>query len=121
MTTEENRKGYKERLEDFIALARSRKKAQFEVNLRKQIVKQSILSEEDINLKAEKDMYLLMADFALVGLGDESRTVTKIYAFGDINETDVEEKVIRIIANERLKTDYQRIRDAKIEYQKKFF
>jgi hypothetical protein len=121
MTTEENRKGYKERLEDFIALGKSRKNAQFEVNLRKQIVKQSIIPEETDNLKVEKNLYLLMADFALVGLGDERRTVTKIYAFGDINETGVEEKVIRIIANERLKMDYQRLQDAKIDFQKKFF
>jgi hypothetical protein len=120
MTTEESKKGYMERLEDLIALAISRNKGQFEVNLRKEIVKQDILPEED-KQKARKNWYLLMADFALVGSGGENRTVTKVYAFGDINETGAEEKVIRSIANERLKMDYQRFRDARIEYQEKSF
>ena len=121
MTTEESTKGYMERLEDLIALAISRNKGQFEVILRKEIVKQDILPEEADKQKARKNWYLLIADFALVGSGGVIRTVTKVYAFGDINETGAEEKVIRSIANERLKMDYQRFRDARIEYQEKLF
>jgi len=121
VTTEESKKGYMERLEDLIALAISRNKGQFEVKLRKEIVKQDTLPEEADKQKARKNWYLLMADFALVGSGGEIRTVTKVYAFGDINEPGAEEKVIRSIANERLKMDYQRFRDAGIEYQEKRF
>ena len=110
-----------ERLEDLIALAISRNKGQFEVNLRKEIVKQDALPDEADKQKAGKNWYLLMADFALTGSGGEIRTATKVYAFGDINETGAEEKVIRSIANERLKMDYQRFRDAGIEYLEKFF
>jgi len=109
-----------ERLEDLIALAISRNKGQFEVKLRKEIVKQDTLAEAD-KQKAGKNWYLLMADFALTGSGGEIRSVTKVYAFGDINESGAEEEVIRSIANERLKMDYQRFRDAGIEYQEKFF
>ena len=95
MTTEKSKKGYMERLEDLIALAISRNKGQFEVNLRKEIVKQDTLPGEADKQKAGKNWYLLMADFALAGSGGKIRTVTKVYAFGDINETDAEEKVIR--------------------------
>jgi hypothetical protein len=121
MTTEESKKGYMERLEDLIALAISRNKGQFEVKLRKEIVKQDTLPEEANKQKPGKNWYLLMADIALKGSGGEIRTVTKVYAFGDINETGAEEKVIRSIANERLKMDYQRFRDAGIEFQEKHF
>jgi vacuolar-type H+-ATPase subunit B/Vma2 len=121
VTTEKSKKGYMERLEDLIALAIFRNKGQFEVKLRKEIVKQDTLPEEADKQKARKNWYLLMADFALVGSGGEIRTVTKVYAFGDINETGADEKVIRSIANERLKMDYQRFRDAGIEYQEKRF
>jgi hypothetical protein len=121
VTTEKSKKGYMERLEDLIALAISRNKGQFEVNLRKEIVKQDALPEKADIQKARKNWYLLMADFALVGSGGQIRTVTKVYSFGDINETGAEEKMIRSIANERLKMDYQRFRDARIECQEKFF
>ena len=121
MTTEESKKGYMERLEDLIALAISRNKGQFEVKLCKETVKQDTLPEEANKQKPGKNWYLLMADIALKGSGGEIRTVTKVYAFGDINETGAEEKVIRSIANERLKMDYQRFRDAGIEYQEKHF
>jgi hypothetical protein len=121
MTTEKSKKGYMERLEDLIALAISRNKGQFEVSLRKETVKQDTLPEEADIQKTRKNWYLLMADFALTGSGGDIHTVTKVYAFGDINESGAEEKVIRSIANERLKMDYQRFRDAGIEYQENFF
>ncbi len=111
-----------ERLEDLIAVAISLNKGRFEINLRKEIVKQDTpLAEAADKQKAGKNWYLLMADFALTGSGGKTRTVTKVYAFGDINETGVEENMIRSIASERLKMDYQRFRDAGIEYLKKFF
>jgi hypothetical protein len=121
VTTEKSKKGYMERLEDLIALAISRNKGQFEVNLRKEIVKQETLPGEADKQKAGKNWYLLMADFALTGSGGQIRTATKVYAFGDIHESGAEEEVIRSIANERLKMDYQRFRDAGIEYQEKRF
>ena len=110
-----------ERLEDLIALAISRNKGQFEVSLRKEIVKQVALAAEADKQKDGKDWYLLMADFALVGSGGDIRTAAKVYAFGDIKESGAEEEVIRSIANERLKMDYQRFRDAGIEYRENFF
>lgn len=121
MTTEESKKDYMGRLEDLIARAISRNKGQFEVSLRKETVKQDILAAEADKQKAGKNWYLLMADFALTGSGGDIRTVTKVYAFGDINETGAEEEMIRSIANERLKMDYQRFRDAGIAYPEKLF
>lgn len=111
-----------ERLEDLIALAISRNKGQFEVALRKEVVKQDALTAEEAHeQKARKNWYLLMADFVLTGSGADTRTATKVYAFGDIHETGAEEEVIRSIANERLKTDYRRFQDAGIAASEKFF
>ena len=121
MTTGESQRVYKERLEDFISLAKSGKKFQIEVNLRKEIVKQVTHPEETDNLEVERILYLLMADFTMVGAPGERHEVSKVYALGDINETEVDEKVTRNIANERLKMDYHRFRDAKIDYQEEFF
>lgn len=121
MTKVESEKGYTERLEDLISMANAGKPCQIGVNLRKEIVKQLIFPEETDNLKVERDLYLLMADFTPAGGGAEGRKSTKVYAFGAINETDVEEKVVRSIANERLKMDYRRFRDAKVQCEEKFF
>ena len=121
MTTEESQKGYMERLEDLIALAISRNKGQFEAKLRKEMVKQDMLPEETGEQTARKNRYLLIADFSMIGSGGKNRTVTKVYAFGDIQETVSEQEVIRSIANERLKMDYQRLRDAGIVCKETFF
>jgi hypothetical protein len=121
VTTEESQKGYMERLEDLIALAISRNKGQFEAKLRKEMVKQDMLPEETGEQTARKNWYLLIADFSLIGSGGKNRTVTKVYAFGDIQETVSEQEVIRSIANERLKMDYQRLRDAGIVCKETFF
>ncbi|MFC1531801.1 hypothetical protein ACFL7M_00315 [Thermodesulfobacteriota bacterium] len=121
MTKEESQQDYNERLENLILFAKSGKKDQIKVNLHKEIIKQVTQSEETDDLKVEKDLYLLIGDFTLAGAQGKRHDVTKVYAFGNIDETEIEEKVIRNIANERLKMDYQRLRNMEIEYHEEFF
>jgi hypothetical protein len=121
MTKGDVQRGRKERLEDFIDLAKKGKKVRVKVHLRKEIVKQMGHPEETDNMSVEMDMALLVGDFVPVGLQGEDRMVTKVYGIASINETEIDEKIIRNIANERLKTDYKRLKDGRIEVEEKFF
>jgi hypothetical protein len=121
MTKENVQRGRKVRLEDFIDLARGGKKVQVRVHLRKEIVKQMGHPEETDDMSVEMDMALLIGDFDPVGLQGEGHLVTKVYGIASINETEVDEKIIRNIANERLKMDYKRLKDGKIEFEEEFF
>jgi hypothetical protein len=117
--------GYDERVEDLVSLAKSGKGGQIEVNLSKEIVKQTTHTEETDDLKEEKDLYLLIGYFKMLDAREKHHEVTKVYAIGNINDTEIEEKIIRNIANERLKMDYRRLQDiehVEIDYQKlRFF
>lgn len=112
--------GRKTRLESFIELAKSGKQVKIQVNLYSRDVKQLGRPEATDDVMEELDMSLLIADFIPMGLEGEPR-VTKVYAVSSIDESDVDAKVTRSIANERLKMDYRRLQDAKIEFEEKFF
>ncbi len=112
--------GRKTRLESFIELAKSGKQMKIQVNLYSRDVKQLGRPEATDDVMEELDMSLLIADFIPRGLEGEPR-VTKVYAVSSIDESDVDAKVTRSIANERLKMDYRRLQDAKIEFEEKFF
>jgi hypothetical protein len=121
MTKGDVQRGRKERLEDFIDLAKGGKKVQVKVHLRKEIVKQTGHPEETDDISVEMDMALLIGEFIPVDLQGEGHLVTKVYGIASINETEVDEKIIRNIANERLKMDYKRLKDGRIEFEEKFF
>jgi len=112
--------GRKTRLESFIELAKSGKQVKILVDLYTRDVKQLGHAEDSDDVMEELDMCLLIADFVPVGLKGEPR-VTKVYAVCPINESDVDAKITRYIANERLKMDYKRLQDVKIELEEKFF
>jgi len=112
--------GRKTRLESFIELAKSGKQVKILVNLYTRDVKQLGHPEETDDVMDELDMCLLIADFIPLGLEGEPR-VTKVYAVCTINESKVDAKITRNIANERLKMDYRRLQDAKIEFEEKLF
>lgn len=113
--------GHKERLEDFIDLAKKGEKVRVKIHLRKEVVKQMGHPEETDNMSIETDVALLIGDFVPVGLQGVGRKVTKVYGIASINETEVDEKIIRNIANERLKLDYKRLKDGRIEFEEKYF
>jgi hypothetical protein len=82
------------RLEDVIALAREGKDVHAEIDLKKQLVTQ-----------IEKDV----------------RQVSKVYVYGFFEEPAGAFWVNVNIANARLKMDYQRLKDAKITFEEKYF
>lgn len=109
------------RLEDFIALAKEGKPVELEVNLKKEMVSLEMQDEGSEKLHGETDTYLLMAEYTQTGVEGRVPSVTKIYAQRLSVKTMGEAQVIKHIANERLKMDYNRLRNAGIIFEEKLF
>lgn len=109
------------RIETYLDMAQSGREVRLEVTLHKDIIKQSMLTDEADNLRIEKDIYLLMADFRPVGADESAPTVSKVYAFGSINDSQVDAQTVRLIANERIKMDYERLTHKGIVFNPLFF
>ena len=108
------------RLEDFIVLSTEGKDVHLEIALRKQLVKQKVHPEETLEMKGEIDTYLLTGEY-IFRVGGEVKNVTKVYMFGSLESSQDVTNVDRNIANERLKMDYKRLRDAHITFEEKYF
>jgi hypothetical protein len=108
------------RIEDFITLAREGKDVKSEVELRKQILAQKVHPGDTEDMKSEIDMYLLIGVYTF-RTGNEIRHVSKVYVYGVLEETPGVFWVNVNIANARLKIDYQRLRDANIAFEEKYF
>jgi len=65
-------------------------------------------------------MYLLSGEF-MCGSAGEIVTITKVYVMGSIEESLVASSGNKNIANQRLKMDYQRLRDVNITFEEKYF
>ncbi len=110
-----------DRLEDFIALAKDGKQVKAEIELNKQIVKQKVHPDETDNMGLEVDMYLLSGNYFLTGVEDEVKRISKVYVFASTGESLVESQTNRKIANARLKMDYDRLAQAGIKFEEKYF
>jgi hypothetical protein len=108
------------RLEDYILLAHEGKDIHVDIELRKQLVKQKVHPEETLDMKDELDMYLLIGDYSF-RVGQEIKNVSKVYMFGSTEESQNAAMIDRNIANERLKVDYKRLREAHITFDEKYF
>ena len=108
------------RIEDFIALAKEGKEIHAEVDLKKKIVTQKLHPADTADTKNEIDMYLLIGSYTFRD-GKEVREVSKIYVYGFLEEPPGDFWVNVNIANARLKMDYQRLKDAKISFEEKYF
>ncbi len=108
------------RIEDFIALAKEGKDVHAAIDLKKQVVAQKVHPDETEDMKGEIDMYLLIADY-IFRVGKNAKPVAKVYMFGSSEESPDAAKVNKSIANARLKIDYQRMRDANITFEEKYF
>jgi SOS response regulatory protein OraA/RecX len=113
-------KGEFGRLEDFILLAKKGKDVHVEIELRKQLGKQKVHPEETEEMKDEIDTYLLIGDYTFSVEG-ETRSVSKVYMFGTLEESLDASKIDENITNGRLKMDYQRLKDANIPIEEKYF
>jgi hypothetical protein len=108
------------RIEDFITLAKEGKEVNLEIKLKKQLVTQKVHPEDTEDMKDEVDIYLLTADY-FFKVGKDLKLVSKVYMFGTSEESPNALKVSKSIANERLKMDYRRLKDAKITFEEKYF
>src|SRR3989304_8418489 len=108
------------RIEDFIALAEGGKEVKLEIELKKQLVAQRVPPGITEDMKDEVDMYLLTADY-IFKVGKDMKLVSKVYMFGSSVESPDALKVNTSIANARLKMDYQRLKEAKITFEEKYF
>jgi hypothetical protein len=108
------------RLEDFITIARKGKDVELTVELGKQLYTRKFAPHTMGDPGDEVDMYILAAKYVFVIEG-KIHEFTKFYASGV--EGDSPSAVQREIdvANERLKMDYKRLRDANIIFSEKFW
>jgi hypothetical protein len=108
------------RIEDFLSLAKEGKDVKVEINLRKESVAQKVHPGHSEEMKGELDMYLLLADYHF-NVGNWKKVVSKIYVYGTAEESLNDAKINKSIANERLKMDYQRMRDSNISFEEHYF
>ena len=107
-------------LKDFIRLASEGKGVKVEVALRKEMFVQKAHPLETEEKRGEIDAYFLIADFTCHVEGEVFK-VPKVYIFGTAGESLETARFHKLIANDRLKRDYQRLKDAKISVQEAYF
>ena len=108
------------RIEDFIHLAKKGKNVKTSIELQKKIVSQKVHPSDTSDMKCEVDMYLLLGNYTFK-VEDETRYVSKIYMHGCFDESTVDAKINKHVANERLKVDYKRLSEANIKIEEKYF
>ncbi len=108
------------RLEDFISLARKGEKVDLTVVLNKRIFTRKFGPYTMGNSEDEIDMYILSTDYVFV-VGGKTNEVTKFYVSGIEGESLNMIKRNIYVANERLKMDYKRLREAKIVFEEKLW
>ena len=108
------------RIEDFIALSEGGKEVKLEIEVKKQLVAQRVPPGITEDMKDEVDMYLLTANHVFK-VGKDMKLVTQVYMFGSSEESPDSVKINKSIANARLKMDYQRLKNAKISFEEKYF
>ena len=107
-------------LEDFIRLAREGEDVQVNIELKKNFLTPKAHPEETEGRRGEIESYLLIGEYTCSVAGEVYK-VPKVYAFGTAEESLDTSKLHRNIANERLKRDYQRLKDANIKVEKRYF
>jgi hypothetical protein len=108
-------------LEDFIRLAKEGKNVQVSVEVRKEIIGPKAQARVTEQGSGEVNNYLLIGDYTC-SVEREVHQVSKVYIFfGSDKESLTATRVHKEIANERLKRDYQRLKDANINIEEKYF
>ena len=108
------------RIEDFIALAKEGKIVNLTVELGKKLVSQNVPPGVTEDMKDEIGMYLLIADY-FFKIEKDMKLVSKVYILGSSEESPDAFKVNKSIANARLSMDYERLKDAQIKFEEKYF
>ncbi|SPF41163.1 conserved hypothetical protein [Syntrophobacter sp. SbD1] len=108
------------RLEDFIRLSKQGKDVQITIDLRKLTIKQKVHPQETEESTGEIDSYLLVGDYNCRA-GGQAWKIAKVYVMGSMEESLDTVNMNRNIANDRLKMDYRRLKDARIKIEEQFF
>jgi len=108
------------RIEDFIALVKKGAKVDLKIELKKRLVTEKVSPDVTADRKDEMDMYLLIADY-IFKVEKDMKIVPKVYMVGSSEEPLDIIKVNSNIANARLTMDYQRLKDANIKFEEKYF
>ena len=104
----------------FIDRARRGKKVAVEIVLRKQFVDWRGHPDETDDGTGITRTYLLIGDY-IGECEDEVSTISKIYVYGFEKEPAAVRKANTFVANQRLKMDYERLKDAGIMFEEKNF
>jgi len=107
-------------LEDFIRLTKEGKNVRVSVRLRKEIIGQEVHAQVTEQGRGEVNHYLLIGDYTC-SVEREVHKVSKVYIFGSDKESLAAARMHKGIANERLERDYQRLKDANIKMEEKYF
>jgi hypothetical protein len=108
------------RLEDFISIARKGENVELSIVLDKRLFTRKFDTHTVGDPGDEIDMYILSADYFFIVEG-KTHQVTKVYQLGIEGEfADTTRRNINV-ANERLKMDYKRLREANIVFEEKFW
>ena len=108
------------RLENIISLAMEGKQIQTSIDLKKKIVTPVVNPEETEDTKSNNNMYLFIGEYSFTVEG-ETHKVSKVYAYGIYTYSRDSLEQNMYFANDRLKMDYKRLREAKIKFEEKFF
>ncbi len=108
------------RIEDFIALAKEGKDVNVTIDLRQEFISQKMHPGDTEELKGAIDIYLLFGDYTFK-IGDWEKRVSKVYMYGSTGESLNDTRIKKSIANERLRLDYQRLKDVNIHFEEKYF
>ena len=108
------------RLEDFIALAKQGQHIEVSIDLKKQIVLPKVNKGESGNIEIESDFYVLFGEYSFNVEGNVKK-VLKPYMSGVSEESSNTALREVQIANERLEMDFNRLREANIIFEEKYF
>jgi len=108
------------RLEDFISIASRGDEVELTVILEKRFFTRKFAPYTMGEPEDEIDMYMLAADYVFIVEG-KRHEVIKFYAFGMEGESPSAARREINIANERLKMDYKRLKDANVVFSEKFW
>jgi hypothetical protein len=108
------------RLEDVIFLANNGKFVKGSVSLDKQLIEIRI-KPETMETGAEwTEAYLLLGNYIFL-FDDRAREISKVYAFGKARSDGSVSVLDKLVANERLKVDFKRLKAARIEIEEVYF
>lgn len=108
------------RIQDFIAFARTGAKIRASVTLSRQLVTNKVHPGSHEEMKSEVDMFLYTAVYAF-RIGDEDRSVAKVYMVSSTEENADQMRIDTSIANQRLKVDYDRLKEVGIVIKEQLF